>query len=357
MFLRANSSASAELCQNNSTVDQSPFDVFGLTPSNEVHTNETRTNSLRNELLRCPVHRTGLRNINGRLICAAGHDIPIEEGVPVFAERPRREPKPLNMPALPRRTASGPVDEFVDDWIVNTNGNLYWRVRGRLPRYPIPRWPGRKANRRSEVLVDIGCSWGRWTVAAARAGYSVRGVDIHLDALWAARRVTQALGVDADFACAEASRLPFGPDSVDFAFSYSVLQHLDKNVARKVLKEIARILRPGGACLVQLPNALGLMSLVRQAKRGFRQAMPDTFEMRYWTRSEIRQAFLEADLGKMRFRPEGFLLQNTQAEDLDLLSSAGAAAVRVSCHLRDAANKIPMLAGVADSLWVETTKE
>jgi SAM-dependent methyltransferase len=311
-------------------------------------------------LLCCPVHGADLRCSDTHLVCEAGHEISIERAIPVFAEKPRREPKPLNMAPLPSRTTPGPVDEFVDDWIVNTNGNLYRRARGQLSRYPIPRWPATCVNGTTggrQILVDLGCSWGRWSIAAARAGFSVCGVDVHLDALWAAARVTRELGVSADFACCDAAILPFKPESVDFVFSYSVLQHLEKKRVRRVLMEIARILRKRATCFVQLPNKYGLASLWRQACRGFREPSNDTFEMRYWTRGAIVQAFREAGLGDLHFRAEGFLLQNTQREDIDLLSASGAAAVLSSCALRAVANAIPPLSHMADSLWVEATKE
>ena len=38
-------------------------------------------------------------------------------------------------------------------------------------------------------LLDIGCSWGRWSLAAARKGYSVVGIDPSLGAVMAARRI------------------------------------------------------------------------------------------------------------------------------------------------------------------------
>ena len=310
--------------------------------------------------LSCPVHGADLRFSDTRLVCEAGHEIQIEQGIPVFAEKPRREPKPLNMAPLPSRTTPSSVDEFVDDWIVNTNGNLYWPARGHLSRYPIPSWPAPGANSARgarPILVDLGCSWGRWSMAAARAGFSVCGVDVHLDALWAAARVTRELGVSADFACCDAAVLPFKPESIDFVFSYSVLQHLEKQRVRRVLMEIARILRRGGTCFVQLPNKYGLASLWRQARRGFREPSNDAFEMRYWKRPAILQAFREAGLRDIHFRAEGFLVQNTQREDIDLLSTPGAAAVVSSCALRVVANAIPPLAHIADSLWVEAKKE
>jgi hypothetical protein len=138
---------------------------------------------------------------------------------------------------------------------------------------------------------------------------------------------------------------------------YSVLQHLDKKRVRRVLKEIARILRREGTCFVQLPNAYGVASLWRQARRRFREPGTGTFEMRYWTRAAIAQAFCEAGLGDIRFRAEGFLVQNTQREDVDLLSTGGAALVLASCAFRAAANAVPPLTRVADSLWIEATKQ
>ncbi|HTU33704.1 MAG TPA: methyltransferase domain-containing protein [Candidatus Acidoferrum sp.] len=311
---------------------------------------------MQTDVLWCPEHGAAVRCVHGNLVCGVGHAIPTQDGLPLFTAHPRREPTPLNMAPMPPQVQPGAVDGFVDDWIVNTNGNLYWGVRGRLPRYPIPTWPARPAKRLGETLIDIGCSWGRWTIAAAREGYATWGVDIHVDALWAARRVTQQLGFQSDFACCDAAQLPFRPNSIDFVFSYSVLQHLEKDAVYKVLKGIARILRPGGTCLVQLPNAFGMVGFLRQMRRGFREAASGTFEMRYWKRGEIQRAFRDAGFGDVRFGAEGFLLQNTQRDDSDLMSTAGAMAMRASCALRDLANRMPCLARVADSLWVQATK-
>lgn len=74
-----------------------------------------------------------------------------------------------------------------------------------------------------KLLVDIGGNWGRWVVAAARAGYTVIGIDIHLEGLRAATRVCAQLGVDALLVGADARRLPLQPRSVVTVFRYSVL--------------------------------------------------------------------------------------------------------------------------------------
>ncbi|MFZ0212370.1 MAG: methyltransferase domain-containing protein [Candidatus Acidiferrales bacterium] len=305
--------------------------------------------------LACPLDHTPLRVENDSLVCENGHRFAIESGVPVFTNAPRREPVPLNMgPCLraeggANRDAS--VDPFVNDWIVNTNGNLYRRARGRLPRYPIPKWPFGEGG--GKVLIDIGCSWGRWSIAAARAGYRPIGVDVHIDALVAATRVSRQLETSADFVCSDAERLPLQSRSVDCVFSYSVLQHLDRAKVLLILGEIARVLKPRGLCVIQLPNAFGALSILQQLKRGFRDARTGTFEMRYWPRNSIQQGLQAAGLQNVTIHADGFFSQNPQLSDLDLLSPAGKLIVLASYAGRKAADAVPILAHVADSLWIE----
>jgi len=234
---------------------------------------------------------------------------------------------------------------------VNTNGNLYWRMRGRLPRYPIPAWPFGEG--RGRVLLDIGCGWGRWSIAAARAGFQPIGLDLHSDALAAAIRVSRQLNVRGDFLCSGIDEFPLGSHSVDCGFSYSVLQHVDKNVVLRCFREIARVLKPGGTCVIQLPNKIGLVSLTQQLKRGFRDARPGSFEMRYWSHGEIRRSLEEAGLKDVRIRTDGFFSQNPQLADLDLLSTQGKALVFASYAGRKMANALPLLTHAADSLWIE----
>lgn len=239
----------------------------------------------------------------------------------------------------------------MNDWIVNTNGNLYWRMRGRLPRYPIPAWP--LGEGRGRVLLDIGCGWGRWSIAAARAGFQPIGLDVHIDALAAATRVSRQLDVCGDFLCSGIEAFPIGSRSVDCVFSYSVLQHIEKNTVLRVFREIARVLKPSGTCIVQLPNRIGLVSIAQQLRRGLREARRDSFEMRYWSHAEIRRGLEAAGLREVDIRTEGFFSQNSQLADLGLLSIPGRALVLASYAGRRLANALPILTRVADSLWIE----
>lgn len=306
-------------------------------------------------ILACPHDHAPLRASGEAIVCEQGHRFAFEQDVPVFTEHPRREPVPLNLPPCPQShdgdANPGAIDPFVNDWIVNTNGNLYWPVRGRLPRYPIPDWPfGSGAGK---TLLDIGCSWGRWCISASRAGFQPIGIDVHIDALAAAARVSHQLEPHCQFLCGDADVLPLQSHSVDCVFSYSVLQHIDKPKVLGIFHEIARVLKPGGRCLIQLPNTVGPLSFVQQLKRGFREAKPGTFEMRYWSRKTIRKSLRDAGLRDVQIHTDGFLSQNPQLSDLDLLTPAGKLVVLASYAGRQAANALPILTRFADSLWIE----
>jgi SAM-dependent methyltransferase len=304
-------------------------------------------------LLGCPEDHSPFQLRHNVLVCGDGHTFGFEQGIPILTKTPRHESIPGNMGPCEYQHDRSSIDPFVDDWIVNTNGNLYWPLRGRLPRYPIPQWPLQAAGGRT--VVDVGCSWGRWSIAAARAGYRPIGVDVHVDALAAAARVAKQLGAEADFVCGDADHLPFLPQSVDVVFSYSVLQHLERSVVLRFFAEVHRILKPGGLCLVQLPNRFGVFSLFQQFRRGFREAKTGSFEMRYWSRNQITDAVRNAGLGTPDIRADGFVSQNSQASDLDFLPGKAKLIVSLSERGRRVSEVFPLLTRFADSLWIRAS--
>jgi 2-polyprenyl-3-methyl-5-hydroxy-6-metoxy-1,4-benzoquinol methylase len=236
------------------------------------------------------------------------------------------------------------VDEHVLASLIKTHGNLY---RGaRLTRYPIPRFP--LPDGAGRTLLDIGCNWGRWTIAASRAGWRATGIDRAKKSVGAACRVAEQLGVDAEYVVGDARELPFGGGSFDAVFSYSVLQHLSKGDVPKVVEEIRRVLRPGGIAWIEMPNARGPLNLVRQARRGFSAGAGQ--DVRYWTLAELRETF--GRIGPVTISADGFLTINPQLSDLDLLPPRSRLVVRVSDALRRASDHASVLVHVADSVVV-----
>ena len=240
------------------------------------------------------------------------------------------------------------VDEHVRASLIKTHGNLY---RGaRLTRYPIPPFPLPGGDGRE--LLDVGCNWGRWTIAAARTGWRPTGIDLAKKSVGAARRVAEQLGVEAEYVVADARELPFDDGSFAAVFSYSVLQHLAKEDVPRVVSEIGRVLRPGGIVWIEMPNARGPLNLVRQARRGF--AAGSGQDVRYWTLAELRRTF--GAIGPVSISADGFLTINPQTSDLDLLPARSRAVVRVSEGLRRTSERVPPLVRLADSVVVHARK-
>jgi SAM-dependent methyltransferase len=311
--------------------------------------------------LACPRDGGALELRGEALSCADGHEYDYVDGIPVMLLDEELEPTQPGYWASPDqiaaiRAAEPPVvegdavDPYVARLIVGTHGNLYRHLALGLPRYPIPDLP--LAPARSELLLDIGCNWGRWTIAAARAGYRPIGVDPSFEAIVAARRIADQLGLDARYLVADARRLPFPNGTFDVVFSYGVLQHFSKADAEVAVGEIARTLKPGGTSLVQMPNAFGVRNIVQLARRGSRKA--ERFEVRYWRPAELRRVF--SAIGRTTLSADGFFTLNPQARDLDLLPRRYRLVVRASEALRRASSRIPALTALADSLAVRSTR-
>src|SRR5262249_16218759 len=240
------------------------------------------------QLLACPRDGKTLEDEGHRVTCAAGHSYAVIDGIPVLlrddveqthwaaedslqasraGELPDDDPEPVDTQA---------IDPLWKGWIGATGGLMYQAVVNRLTEYPIPRIPSEPGDGRT--LIDVGCNWGRWTIAAVRRGYRAIGVDPSLRALRAAKRVCLQLGIEANFVVGDARYLPFAAQSLDTAFSYSVIQHLSKADACRAAAEIGRVLKPGGLATIQMPNVFGVRCLYHQARRRFRE--PRDFQVR-----------------------------------------------------------------------------
>lgn len=332
------------------------------------------------QTLVCPVDKTPLRLDASFLVSAAGRRYPVVEGLPVMLVAGARETigvaraslelataiaggeasaeAPLYLSALGvsddersaarRLLAEGSAFDPVVAAVIGATSGFAYRhmVGGAAPDYPIPafRFPTPSPGR----LLDVGCNWGRWTIAAARAGHEAVGLDPQLGAVLAARRVAAQLGAPARFVVADGRFLPFGPGAFDYAWSYSVLQHFAREDVAATLAELDRVVRADGAVRVQMANRFGLRSLFHMARRGFRA--PTDFDVRYWTPGELRRAFQGA-IGETRLAADCYLGLGLQWSDFDRMAPSGKAALLVSETMRRASTLIPPLAWFADSLF------
>lgn len=92
--------------------------------------------------------------------------------------------------------------------------------------------------------LDIGCGEGSNTRQLARMGATMRAIDIAPTFIRHARAAEQAEPLNIAFQLADAAALPFADASFDFATAFMALMDMPDPAA--VLREAARVLRPGG---------------------------------------------------------------------------------------------------------------
>ena len=97
-------------------------------------------------------------------------------------------------------------------------------------------------------VLDVGCGTGTLTlmIAAAKPHTHVTGVDGDPDVLRIAREKAGRAGVAVDLVEGLATALPFAEASFDRVTTSLVLHHLTREDKAVALREMHRVLRPGG---------------------------------------------------------------------------------------------------------------
>jgi len=103
-------------------------------------------------------------------------------------------------------------------------------------------------------VLDVGCGVGRLMLRMARRGCRVTGVEFMRADLRRARRLLQEAWQQVELIEGDGGRLPFADGSFDFVTCTETLEHVaDYGLA---LRELARVLRPGGNLAVSVPDTL-----------------------------------------------------------------------------------------------------
>lgn len=92
--------------------------------------------------------------------------------------------------------------------------------------------------------LDVGCGEGGNTREVARLGARMRAVDIAPTFIRHARALEESDPLGVDFQIGDGMALPFADSSFDFATSFMAL--MDVPEQDRALREIGRVLRPGG---------------------------------------------------------------------------------------------------------------
>lgn len=155
---------------------------------------------------------------------------------------------------------------------------------------------------RGRKVLEIGCGMGLHTETMVRAGAEVTAVDLTPTAIEATSTRLRLKGLQATIRQADAEQLPFEDGRFDFAWSWGVIHHSARTA--RIVREIARVLRPGGACRVMVYNRSGMPARVALLKdhiarggflrRSFEETLfrsTDGYSARFYVRDQAEDLF------------------------------------------------------------------
>ena len=131
--------------------------------------------------------------------------------------------------------------------------------------------------RREMRVLDAGCGGGRNLVYLLRHGYHVSGTDSDAGAIEQVRRLAESLapGTAHDFRVEPIERMSFADLSFDFVIASAVL-HFARDAAHfeTMLRQIWRVLKPGGIFFARLASTIGIAHDITAIGNG-RFRLPD----------------------------------------------------------------------------------
>lgn len=141
-------------------------------------------------------------------------------------------------------------------------------------------------------VLDVGSGDGAFAAEAARRGAVVTGIDPDPVMLAVAAARARAMGVDLQLGDGRAEQLPFADGAFDLVFAITVLCFVAD--ADAAVREMARVLRPGGRLVLGELNRWSSWAALRWAKelvgsRTWRSA-------RFRTAAQLRRLITAAGL-------------------------------------------------------------
>jgi len=103
---------------------------------------------------------------------------------------------------------------------------------------------------RDKDVLDIACGDGYGSALLNKTARSVIGVDVNKDVIDKACK--KYISASLTFKQGSATNIPLDDQSVDVVVSFETLEHLEDHDG--MMKEIKRVLKPGGLLIISTPN-------------------------------------------------------------------------------------------------------
>jgi ubiquinone/menaquinone biosynthesis C-methylase UbiE len=170
------------------------------------------------------------------------------------------------------RVLSKEIEHFIDEYYDPKTESQRERVRIVLEAL---------APKPGERILDVGCGVGTFAFHASRLSGFAFGVDYSRESIKMAKRLTGLFNAAqmTAFAVANAMALPLKDNSFDKFVAADFVEHITPREKEFLLKELYRVLKPGGSGVVFTPN--GIREKIGEAYRKcrhilFKEKVPTT---------------------------------------------------------------------------------
>src|SRR5687768_1976282 len=179
-------------------------------------------------------------------------------------EAPAHSVDPSDIPPTGDNALETRIEAAIDPWLAHMTWRAdfaQWRERRiRQEDYQASNLKDVRAalgnNLRDKVVLDLGAGMGGLSVALLRdfgaGGLRLHSMDYNPDYCRIALLRAQRYGIRLSIIVAAGEQLPYGSGMFDLVLCMDVLEHVAQ--APTVLREMYRVLKPGGIVLTTVPN-------------------------------------------------------------------------------------------------------
>ncbi len=158
-------------------------------------------------------------------------------------------------PVIPDNIPEDRLPSLLKNWFLGSRARRY------LSRRRFVTVTGMIRGSTSGRALDIGCGWGYNLFLLRSRGFDTYGIDIVQDDFFAATRIAEANGYSSRLIGADMSALPFAAGVFDSVTAVETFEHVFYPDRVNAVKEVARVLAPGGSFILSTPNYYSLVEI------------------------------------------------------------------------------------------------
>jgi len=189
-------------------------------------------------------------------------------------------------------------------------------------------------------VLELGCGTGSFTRELARSGANVVAIDVSSELLEIAKANSSAPNVRYEIR--NAYELSYPNATFDSVVGSSVLHHLEVEDA---LREIYRVLKPGGTIYFTEPNMLNPQIAIQKNIPWIKQKLGDSPDETAFFRWPLRRLLEQTGYRNIRIDPFDFLHPKTPVAVINRVSAIG--------RLLE---NVPLVSEFAGSLYIRAIK-